>query len=179
MKWIKLLPLALLISQSCCFGQTFPNAVSGKVATKNPKFSITVAPPLGPIRLGAPIVVTITVTNIGAEDLYWASEIASDGHYKDFSFLLMKDGKEVETTFYDRVITGRQRSDDPTEVASGSTILVPYPPGVIVTFKIDLTRLYEIKDSGEYTLDVGRFGDGNQDETVVRSNTLTLKIVAQ
>jgi len=40
---------------------------------------------------------------------------------------------------------------------------------------IDLKRLYEIKEPGVYTLDVSRFDEDSK--TMVRSKTLTLKIV--
>jgi hypothetical protein len=40
---------------------------------------------------------------------------------------------------------------------------------------IDLKRLYEITEPGEYTLDVSRIEDGNK--TTVHANIVTLKIV--
>jgi hypothetical protein len=80
----------------------------------------------------------------------------------------------VETTFFYRKITGRQRPDDPEEVWAGSYFPVLHPPGLIYQMTIDLKRLYEIKEPGVYTLEVSRFDQDHK--TKVRSNTLTLKI---
>ena len=93
----------------------------------------------------------------------------------DFTYLLVKDGREVETTFFHRKISGRNRSDGRPEVWTGSSILRPRPPGTIFVMPIDLNRLYEIKQPGAYLLDVSRFDEDSK--TTVRSKTLTLKIV--
>jgi hypothetical protein len=87
----------------------------------------------------------------------------------------VKDSREVETTFFHRKITGRNRPDDPDEVWAGSFIVLPHPPGLIYQMQVDLRRLYEIKEPGAYTLEVGRFDQDHK--TQVHSNTLTLKIV--
>jgi hypothetical protein len=134
------------------------------------------APPYDHIELDSPILITVTVTNISGKEAAWASERGADGKYTDFRYLLTKDGREVETTLFHRVITGRQRPDDPAKVWTGSTILLAHPPGVMFKFKIDLTRLYEIKESGVYTVEASLFDDYSK--TIVHSNTLTLKIAS-
>jgi hypothetical protein len=142
----------------------------------SPAFSIKVAPPSAPIRLGQPATILVTVTNISDKAIYLDStRTTSDvGMYRDFQYLLTRNGQEVETTFFNRKLTGRQRPDDPQEVWAGSTILLPHPPGKIWDMKIDLKRLYEITQPGEYTVSVSRFDDSSK--TTVHSNTLTLKI---
>ena len=95
--------------------------------------------------------------------------------YKTFVVALRKEGREVETTFFHRKISGRQRRDDPPEVEAGSTILTTHPSGKMFEMKIDLTRLYQITEPGMYTLDLSRFDDYSK--TTVRSNTVTLQIV--
>jgi hypothetical protein len=104
----------------------------------NPVFSITVDPPAAPIRLGSPINVTVTVTNISGKEIYMESYRSQNAKYMDFTYLLVKDGREVETTFFHRKISGRNRSDDPPEVWTGSSILRPRPPGTIFVMPIDL-----------------------------------------
>jgi hypothetical protein len=133
--------------------------------------------PRRPHQVGVPILVTVTVTNISGTDAAWPSERGQNGAYKEFGYLLTKDGREVETTFFHRRITGRQRPDDPLEVESGSTILLLHPPGVMFRFKIDLKRLYEIQEPGVYTLEATLFDDYSK--TKVHSNKLTLKIASQ
>lgn len=177
MKQAGLFVIAVLLSGSRSFAQTSPNT-----ATKQPPLSsvlsIAVDPPPSPIRLGSPVInVTVTVKNISDKEIYL--ETVRTGNvsagYMDFNYLLMKDGREIETTFFHRKITGRNRPDDPQEVWSGSFIVLPHPPGVIYRMLIDLRRLYEIKEPGVYTLEVSRFDEDSKRK--VRSNTLTLKIV--
>jgi hypothetical protein len=149
-----------------------------KPGSTTPVFSITLEPPSTPIRLGSPVKITVTITNITSKDIYLDStRTTSDiGAYRDFQYLLAKDGQEVETTFFHRRMTARYRPDDPQEAPwSGSSILLPHPPGKIWAMTIDLKRLYEIKQAGEYTVIVSRFDDYSK--TIVRSNTLRFKIV--
>jgi hypothetical protein len=158
-----------LVAAVCCFGQK-----SGVDATSgHPEFSISLAPPVGPIRLGTPIIVTVTVTNVAHKDIWWRSDISKDSPYLGFRYLLTRDGREVETTFFHRKITGRQRPDDPSEVSSGSAITSPLAPGKMFAIRIDLTRLYEITVPGQYTLIVSRSETGSSS---VRSKPLLLKI---
>ena len=145
----------------------------------NPGYTISVAVPPGPFRLGAPIDVTITAVNVSGKDLYWdsATGVNSELPYKLFRVLLTKDGREVETTVFHRRIIGRRRpGDPPPEVESSGTILLPRPPGKLFDITINLKRLYEITEPGRYMLVVSRFDDYTKE--TVQSNTVTLTIVS-
>ncbi|MGA2719345.1 MAG: hypothetical protein ABSF78_10325, partial [Candidatus Acidiferrales bacterium] len=139
-----------------------------------PEFSIAVTPPADPIRLGMPINISVTVKNVSGKEIYWRTE-RYDPAYRNFNFFLRKDGREVETTFFHRKITSRQRPNDPSEVAATSSIVGTVAPGESFSAPIDLTRLYELTEPGVYTLDVGRYDENTK--TSVFSNTLTLTIV--
>jgi hypothetical protein len=130
--------------------------------------------PASPFYLGTPINVTFTVRNVTGTDIYLSSTKGKDGILCDFRFFLARGGREVETTFLHRKMTGRNREGDPSEVWSGSSILLPHPPGTIFVITVDLRRLYEITEPGEYTLDVSRQEDN---QARVRAKTVTLKIV--
>jgi type III secretory pathway component EscR len=121
-----------------------------------------------------PINLSATVTNVSGKGISWRAE-RSNTAYRTFNFFLKKDGQEVETTFFYRNITGRQRPNDPSEIEWGSSIVSLVAPGKSFTFAIDLTWLYEITESGVYTLDLGRYDENTK--TSVFSNTLTLTIV--
>jgi hypothetical protein len=175
MKRSKLFAMVVLLFGPCCFGQVSPNTPNEKPPSLNREFSITVDPPAAPIGLGSPINVTVTVTNISSKEIYWSSDRGKDTVYKAFVVLLVKDGREVETTFFHRKITGRQRPDDPLETDDGSSISLRHPPGKMFVMTIDLTRLYEIKEPGLYKLDVSRFDEYSK--ATVRAKTLTLTIV--
>ena len=175
MKPSTLFATLILLLVPCCFGQASPNGETQDASKADPVYSITVAPPADPIRLGSPINVTVTVTNISSKEIYLASDRGPNTKYKDFTYLLMKNGREVETTWFHRKITGRNRPDDPPEVEAGSSITLPHAPGTIFVMTIDLKRLYEITVPGVYTLEVSRFDEYSK--TTVRSKNLTLKIV--
>ena len=133
-----------------------------------PPFSITVDPPAAPIHLRSPINVTITVTNITDKEIWCSHGRDKDSVYRAFAVLLMKDGREVETTIFDRKITDRLRPDDPpVDPGFGSSISLPHPPGKMFVMTIDLTKLYEITEPGTYTLNVRRIEDDNK--TIVRA----------
>jgi hypothetical protein len=176
MRWTKSFAMVAVLSGLSCFGQTPSNTEGTKLISPAPSFSIAVVPP-DDIRLGSPINVIVTVTNVSGKEIYIQSDRGKDSAYKGFFYALTRDGREVETTFFHRKITGRQRPDDPPEVLHGSSIVLPHPPGKMFTFTIDLTRLYEITEPGLYTLDVSRFDDDSK--TTVRSKSLTLKIAPQ
>lgn len=174
MKWINSFTMAIFLFGPCCFAQTPPNAVNDKSATLKPEFSIVVTPPAGPIKLGVPVNVSVTVTNVSGKEIYWMAE-SPDTAYRALNILLKKEGRKVETTAFHRKITGTQRRDDPADVELGNATVSPIPPGKSFTLSIDLTRLYEITEPGVYTLGLGRYDENTK--TSVFSNTLTLNIV--
>jgi len=124
MKFSKLFALVLLLDGFSCFGQTAPSAAIERPTPPNPGYTISVAQPASDVQLGSPINITITIKNISSADVFWRAD-APDTKYMAFRFLLSRDGSEVETTFFHRKLTGRQRPSDPLEVWSGSSILAP------------------------------------------------------
>jgi hypothetical protein len=176
MRLAKFFALAILASGVSCLSQNAPKAADKeRSAPTNPPISISVDFPVTPIRLGAQeITVNITATNVTDRDIWFELGRDKNGIYKSFKIVLMNDGAEVQTTFFHRKITGRQRPDDPLEVESESLFPVVYPPGRMFVDMIDLKRLYEISEPGVYTLDVSRFDE--QSKATIRSKTVTLKI---
>jgi hypothetical protein len=170
------LAVAIILSFGpCCVGQTPTSATAGSAISDKPVFTITLAPPIGPIRIGSPIVVTVTVTNVSGKDIYLGSDRGKNAAYKDFGYLLTKDGQQVETTVFHRRITGQNRADDPPQMESSSSIVLSHPPGKIFVMKVDLNRLYKISEPGVYTLVASQFDDYSK--TTVRSDPLILTVV--
>jgi hypothetical protein len=179
MKVINCLATVLMLSGICRFGlaQTSPVVGNGTSVSAAPGYTITLTEPTNPFSLDLPILVTMTIKNITGGDIFWRAFRGTDkdSWYPDFRYLLKKDGKEAETTFFHRKISGRQRSGDPAEVSSGSTILLPKPPGTMFVITVDLKHLYQITEPGQYTLEISRVAE--DDKTFVHSNTVTLNIV--
>lgn len=164
----------LLLITSACSAQT--NPTHSAEPSSNAGFSIRVEPPVSPSRIGEPTVVTVIVINKTNHDILWNSLLSTskDAAYMCCQFLLEQNGKEVETTYFDRYITGRLRPDDPVKVLAGSYILLPKPPGLMFRIKIDLTRLYKVTRPGNYTLHVSRYDDFSR--TTVHAIAVTIRI---
>jgi len=177
MKTTICLMLASVLSGAGSFAQTSSVAGNERSVQVNPGYTITLTQPTSPLNLASKITIPMTIVNVTNGDLLWRAEWSTDkdAWYSGFRFLLTKDGKEVETTFFHRKISGRQLRGDPDEVESGSTVLLPKPPGKMFVITIDLKRLYEITKPGEYTLEVFRFGE--DEKTTIHSNIVTLNIV--
>ena len=179
MRFADRLAVVLAISAISCFGQaqTSPAVSNQNSASNTAGYTITLAQPSNPFHLDSSMQVTMTITNITDGDVFWRAirGTEKDSWYPGFHFELKKDGKEAETTFFHRKASGRQRPDDPAEVWSGSTILLPKPPGIMFVMTIDLKRLYQITEPGEYTFEVSRVAE--DEKTVVHSNSVTLKVV--
>lgn len=177
MRWNSWFALAALLNGISCLGQAASPAQTDQPISQAPGYTLTLDQPTVDLHLGAPIEVTLTVKNITDHDIFWSArwEIGKDGAYKGFRYRLMKDGKEADTTFFHRYISGRQRPGDPNEVDSGSSILLPKPPGIIFVMTLDLGRLYKITEPGQYTLGISRVAEDNK--TIVHANTITLNIV--
>ena len=170
MNWTKALAMAVIVLfASRSYGQMYPGATTDKPLSAKPVFALAVDPPPPPIHINGSVDVTITVTNITDNKIFWESDRGKDSVYKAFVIVLTRDGHELETTVFNRKITGRQRSDDPLDVEAGSSISLPYPPGKMFVMTIDLKRLYDIKEPGPYTLEVSRFD--LYSKTTVRSKT--------
>jgi hypothetical protein len=140
----------------------------------DPGFSIFVNASPTPYKLGEPVQITVAVTNITNHDIGWRSERIRESQYMACRYELEQNGHEVETTFFHRKITGKNRVGDPNEVYAGSSIVIPKPPGKMFEMEIDLKRLYEITEPGEYTLHVSRHDEVTK--TTVQANVVTIRI---
>lgn len=165
----------LLVVGAFCSAQTSSAAPAIQTSQVKPEFSISATGPTGPIKVGTPINITVIVTNITKGDIYWISDIGENSPYKAFRVAVTKAGREVDTTFFHRKITGRQRRDDPAEVSSGSSIAIAHPPGNIFEIPINLDRLYKITEPGVYMVEVSRYDETTK--LTVRTSPLALKIV--
>jgi hypothetical protein len=179
MKMTIFMASVLALAGICPFGlaQSSPVTGSDDSTSTSPGYTITLTQPSNPISLKSSIQVTMTIKNITGGDVLWRAVRSTNPHswHSGFSFLLKKNGEEIETTFFHRKMSGRQRANDPVEVLSESTILLPKPPGTMFVHMIDLKRIYQITEPGQYTLDVSRMAE--DDKTIVHSNTITLNIV--
>jgi hypothetical protein len=164
----------LAFYMACGFGQQDSKSSANAALQSNEEYSISLSAPSTTIHVGDPTAVTLTITNITNHGIYWRSGRGEDSPYTAFSYLLLRDGKEVEATTFHRRISGRQNVNDPEQVENGSSIVLAHPPGIMFVMKIDLKKLYHLSAPGEYSLQVSRStGEGRE---VVRSNVLTFNL---
>jgi hypothetical protein len=123
---VSTLGMAMFFAQFC-LGQTSPNPAGPRPQSSSPVFVIAVDSPTPPVRLDSPIKVNITVTNVSGKEIWWQWDRYKDATYKAFTFLLTKEGHEVETTFFHRKVSNRQRADDPQEVRLEAYFRLPIP----------------------------------------------------
>lgn len=173
MKSFSALAATVMLLSFCSQGAVRLSAQAESSSSSPSLFSIAATPPSRPLQLGAPLVIAVTVKNISGHEIYWAYD-RSDTTYKAFRVLLKKDGREVDTTAFHRKITGRQRPDDPQEVASSSTIALPLAADESFTWNLDLTKLYDIKSPGKYNLDICRPDTYSHTTVCARPMTLTI-----
>lgn len=179
MKWTKIVGALGLLVGSCCLAPTQAKAAAQSPSDPASAFSIVLNGPASPVPLNWPVRVTWTVTNTSDGDVHWAfpKSTSKDAGYLLFSYLLEKDGHEVEATFFNRKLTGRVRPSDPPLSSSDlkrDTILLPHSPGKMFDMAIDLKRLYEITEPGTYSFQVSRYDDVSR--TLVKSNPVKITV---
>jgi len=155
--------------------------ISGQASSSQPRFSITLSPPADPITLAAPIEIVITVKNTSNQELEWTADIGDniaymddEKNYRAFHVLLTKDGHEPVTTVFHRMLRGIPGPDDPAVGFYKRFLIAAFEPRQSSRLTIDLKRLYQITEPGEYTLEVSHYEE--ESKTTIHSNKLTLKI---
>jgi hypothetical protein len=169
------LVLLPVLSLFACFGQVNA-AFQASAATKGgAPLSITLTASKDNFEVGAPILVTITLTNNSKADVVWQSE-RPDPAYRNFWFSLKtNNGADMPTTLYHRKIRGKPLPKDPLAVESGSSLFATLSPGQSVEFIIDLRKIYQIEEPGTYKLVVGR--DDELNKIKIHSKPLQIRVV--
>jgi surface-anchored protein len=145
--------------------------------TKTPNYTITITPPSGALSLKSPLLIESYYTNTTSSDIYM--DVTYCRICTADRILLKKDGKEVEPTPFQRMSTGRGLPSDfkdlPEVTASGHP--ERFHPGVFWKVNLDLRKLYNITEPGQYTLTATRTEETKDGKFEVNSNTVTLNIV--
>lgn len=116
------------------------------------------------------------MTNHGSVPFQW--EVTNpDTAYKSFDYLLTYEGTKVRTTAFHRFIKGQSEPGDPMQSPSGGTMLAVIAPGASVSFTIDINKLYELTQSGTYTLLASHRDDSTG--SVIRSEPIHVVIESE
>jgi hypothetical protein len=168
-------PIPLLVLP--CSGQPVVGKARHAIESGKPNYTITITPPSRPLSLASPLLIEMYYTNTTSSDIYMTANICSTCTGEQV--LLTKDGKDVETTPLQRLSTGRGQPSDWKLVPGrhANTRTDRYPPGAFWKFNLDLRKLYNITEPGQYTVTASRTEYTTDGKVVVNSNTVTLDIV--
>jgi len=170
------IPLFLGLS---CLGQSNSNQVLPAITSEKPNYTITITPPSGALSLKSPLLVEMYYTNTTSSDIYMEVFACKACTVLAERILVTKDGKEVETTPFQRISTGRGLPSDyelyPHFVGSGRTVRIH--PGTFWRWNMDLRKLYDITEPGQYTITASRTEETKDGKFVVSSNVVILNIV--
>ncbi len=168
---------ALILLVLPCLGQPMGGKARPAIESGKPNYTITITPPSAPLSLTSPLLIEMYFTNTTSSDVYMAADICSTCTGEQI--LLTKAGKEVETTPFQRMTTGRGSPSDEHLFPSrhANTRILRYRPGVFWKFNLDLRKLYNITEPGQYKLTASRTEETKDGKIVIRSNTVTLNIV--
>jgi hypothetical protein len=160
-----------------CSGQPSPGKAKIAIESGKPNYTITITPPSGPLSLQSPLLIEIYYTNTTSSDIYMTADICSTCTAE--RILLTKDGKEVETTAFQRLSTGRGQPSDSKLFSrrDGNTRILRYRPGIFWKFNLDLRKLYNITEPGQYTIGASRTEATKDGKVAVNSNSVTLDII--
>lgn len=160
-----------------CSGQPMGGKAKPAIESGKPNYTITITPPSGPLSLSSPLLIEMYYTNTTSSDIYMTADICNTCTGQQI--LLTKDGKEVETTPWQRVTTGRGSPSDEQMFPSrhANTRILRYRPGVFWKVNLDLRKFYNITEPGEYKVTAIRTEETKEGKVVVKSNAVTLDIV--
>jgi hypothetical protein len=169
--------LTLLFPVLPCSGQPIGGKAKPAIESGKPNYTITLTPPSGPLSLTSPLLIEMYYTNTTNSDIYMTANMCSTCTGQQI--LLTKGGKEVETTPWQRMTTGRGQPSDAKLFprSHGNTRVFRYPPGVFWKVNLDLRKFYNITEPGEYKVTVIRTEATKEAKVVVKSNTVALDIV--
>ena len=170
-KWLAVLAF---VSGLCCAGQTQSSGTAGRVKYQWPGYTISAAPVRKPLRLDSPINIEITITNPTDQNAAFCNGDSSTV-YAQFRFSLVTDGREVEKTLFHENLTGRQQRTASSEDWNQHNVCGLLPKGNWnIKETIDLKRLYEITEPGQYILEISHLEEDQK--TIVSAPKLELEI---
>lgn len=169
--------VSILFPLMPCSGQPLGGKAKPTVESGKPNYTITLTPHTSPLSLRSPLLIEMHYTNTTSSDIYMTANMCSTCTGEQI--LLTKGGKEVETTPWQRVTTGRGSPSDEKlfQRGFGNTRVDRYPPGVFWKVNLDLRKFYKIAEPGEYEVTAIRTEETKHGSVVVKSNTVTLDIV--
>jgi hypothetical protein len=144
-----------------------------------PPFSLTIAASGGPVKSGSPVVLTIVTRNTSDHNiLLWADSAAQEQAGSAYQVDILDAGGAVPAdTEFGR--NTKARTDVPRNAASMALVgrsgeKFVLKSGEFWKDTINISKLYQLYHSGEYTIQVERFDPATR--AMVKSNTITVTV---
>jgi hypothetical protein len=160
----------ILLALSCCGCILAQKANTTQTVEPKPQFSITIVGLPGEVRLGAPLIVRISLTNNSESDMRLGTIPISGGTVHRIP-LMVRDssGKLVPKTEYGKRVHGES-------LTGGVTVFsFPLEPGKTFREESDLSTEFSLTTPGKYTVQAERLDA--ETHTIVKSDVVTVSIV--
>jgi len=129
----------------------FHSALSGGVADS---LTISLATPANPYGIGSPIIVEMVLKNGTKSPVRLNVEGVPHSEYYGYRFTLTKDQKIIPKTNFHKALGHEDNVTDPEVPMGGSSDVYLMPPGASTKIPIDLKRLFNITELGDYEFSV-------------------------
>jgi hypothetical protein len=143
----------------------------GQSASPQPSFTIEIATNTPTVELGSPVKIKIKLTNTSDHDLDMSGSFNDmTGQDSNFHYVIRDESDNA---------VSRKTYNHP-ELATGHPILGRVvKPGATLKEEQDVSRIHELNHPGKYLVQVVRPISGDVNNGVVKSNTITITVVAR
>lgn len=141
---------------------------AGTAPTVAPRFGIDIRASSTSVQSGDPINIVVTINNITNQDIPW-----SPG-YDDVRITVRHGSIEAPRTALHRYLRGEPAPGDAALLTSGSRVTLFVPRHKTASQTLNIGKVYEFTDSGNYTVVVQRYDE--MSDVFVRSNALTISL---
>jgi hypothetical protein len=143
----------------------------------NAPFSLNLKAPVGKVKLGTPVQVTITLKNISEHDVsIWRENATDQGGYVYRVDIRDKKGTKPPDTKMGKGFKGlddpaQATRDTPTERSGG---WIKLKAGEARTEDVNVSKLYDLDQPGKYAIRFRHFDE--ETKAFVKSNTITVTV---
>lgn len=147
----------------------FASVILAQANPSKPTFSLSISAPNTEIALGGEVSIKIRQTNLSDQTIDCSAHVGSGVNYS-FGY----DVRDQHGTAAAKVVRPH-----PDLSATYNFRPCDLRPGQSKTADTLLSRIYQFKEPGEYTIQVSRPDTGNPGGGVVKSNTITITVLPE
>ncbi len=177
--WNFVFIMALLSSVSAVviFPQTQGDRSKSKAENAPPAIKLTLKAVHDTVQTDSPIEVEVIVTNVSGQVFTYVKQAVADPGGFDYKFDVRNEkGSTPPDTRFRRALKGREDTDylTPETPLQGSLVYRELQPDQTLTNTVNVSRLYDFKEPGKYTIRAKAFD--NKSKTFVGSNSITVTV---